>query len=152
MTKTIFELFRSFSTSSHSLSLSGDPKLYAATRRSSLCTRLISRSADFSGASKLEPTYKIVIFNPYNPRLNDTFELVFKIATDLSQSIDHVFIHVPVSSSIRFQQSLREQVRGMRIQISQTLQHLFIKQKRIRDLRINPIINRIGRRAPSKRI
>src|SRR3954452_8975106 len=107
MTKTIFVSCKSCSTSSHSRSLSGEPKLYAATRRSSLCARLISRSADFSGANKLDPTYKIVIFNPYNPRLNNSFELVFEVTTNCSQFLDHVPIHLPVSTSIRLQQSLR---------------------------------------------
>src|ERR1051326_2741088 len=118
MTKTIFASLRSFSTSRHSRSESGDPKLYAATRRSSLCTRLISRSAFLSGASKLEPTYKIVIFNPCNPRLSNAFKLVFEVATNLSQFLDHVLINVPISTPVRLQQSLRERVRRVRIQLS----------------------------------
>src|ERR1041385_5547100 len=144
MTKTIFVSSKSCSTCNHSLSLSGDPKLCAATRRSSLCTRLISRSASLSGASKLDPTYKIVIFNPYNPRLSYPFKLVLEIATNLSQFLDHRLINFPVSSSIRLQQSLRERVRRVRVQLSQTLQHSLIKQERIRHLGVNPIINRIS--------
>src|ERR1044072_6427849 len=117
MTNTIFAFFRSPSTSPHSRSESGDPKLYAATLRSSLCARLISRSADLSGASKLEPTYKIVIFNPCNLWLNDTFELVFESTTDLPQFLEHVFIYIPIPAAIRLQQPLRERMRGVRVQI-----------------------------------
>src|ERR1041385_1686092 len=96
MTKTILDCFRSSSTSRHSLSLSGDPKLYAATLRSSLCTRLISRSACLSGANKLEPTYKIVIFNLCNLWLSNSFELVFETGTDLSSFLAHYRLHIPV--------------------------------------------------------
>src|ERR1044072_3924851 len=152
MTNTIFAFFRSPSTSPHSRSESGDPKLYAATLRSSLCARLISRSACLSGASKLVPTYKIVIFNPCNPWLYNAFELVFPAVTNLSQFLEHVLVNFPVPAPVRLQQSLRERVRGVRIQISQTLQHPLIKQKRVRHFRVNPIINRIRRRAPSERV
>src|SRR6185503_1260470 len=148
MTKMILACVKSSSTSAHSRSLSGDPKLYAATLSSSLCARLISRSAFLSGASKLEPTYKIVIFNPYNPRLNYPFELVFEVTTNLSQTIDDALINLPIPAAIRLQQSLCERVRRVRVQIAQALQHLLIKQKRLRHLGVNPIINRNRRRAP----
>src|ERR1041385_2792071 len=62
MTKTMFASLRSASTSCHSRSLSGEPKLYAATRKSSLCARLSSRSAFRNGDKRLDPTYRTVIF------------------------------------------------------------------------------------------
>src|SRR6185436_17201381 len=127
MTKMMFESCKFCSTSSHSPSFKGDPKLDAATLSSSLCARLISRSAFLSGARKLEPTYKIVIFNPYNPRLNYPFELVFEVTTNLSQTIDDALINLPIPAAIRLQQSLCERVRRVRVQIAQALQHLLIK-------------------------
>src|ERR1041384_570059 len=96
MIKTTFASSRSASTSCHSRSLSGDPKLYAATRSPRLCTRLISRSAFFSGASKLDPTYKIVIFNPCYPWLNHSLQLVLETSTDLSQLFEHTLIDIPI--------------------------------------------------------
>src|ERR1044072_3662672 len=104
MTNTIFAFFRSPSTSPHARSESGDPKLYAATLSSSLCTRLISRSACLSGASKLDPTYKIVICNTRLSVFHSSFELVFQTVTDLSQFLDHVFINLPVPAPVRLQQ------------------------------------------------
>src|ERR1043166_541065 len=152
MTKTMSVSARPPSTSCHSRSLSGDPKLYAATWRSSLCARLISRSAFRSGASKLDPTYAIVIFNPCYRRLRNTFELVFKIATNLFQSLDHILINLPIPAPIRFQQTLDQRMRGVRIQISQPLEHRLIKQKRVRDFRVDPIVDRISRRTPPESI
>src|SRR6185369_11214787 len=106
MTNTTFAASRSFSTSTHSPSLSGEPKLCAATRKSRLCTRLISRSAAFSGDSKLDPTYKIVIFNPCYPWLNDSLQLILEVPTNLSQPIQHVLLNFPVPATIRLQQTL----------------------------------------------
>src|ERR1043166_5718755 len=132
MTNTTFASTRSASTSSHSRSLNGEPKLYAATRKSTLYARLISRSAFRSGASKLDPTYKIVTFNSYYPWLNNSLELVLKTAIYLSQFPKHFRIDIPVPTPIRLQQPLDQRVRRMRIQLSQTLQHRLIKQTRVR--------------------
>ena len=77
--------------------------MYAETRRSSLYARLISLSADLNGANKLDPTYRIVIFNPRLPVFHNSFELIFKVTTDFTQSINHAIIDIPITTTISFQ-------------------------------------------------
>src|ERR1041385_4357042 len=159
MTKTMFASLRSASTSCHSRSLSGEPKLYAATRKSSLCARLSSRSAFRNGDKRLEPTYRTVIFigqdlHDFQDKqdLRYTFQLVLKTAADVTQLFQHTLVNIPVSTSIRLQQPLHQRMRRVRIQIAQTLEHRLIKQKRVRDFRVDPIINCIRRRTPPESI
>src|SRR6185295_1017434 len=81
-----------------------------------------------------------------------TFELVLQTRQDVTQPFEHRLLNLPEPSSRCFKQSVNERVSRVRIERTQSVEHLLIKHVCRRDFIVDPVINSVRSRRPAKRV
>src|SRR5947199_4271775 len=76
------------------------------------------------------------------------FDGVFQLREGRAQTLDHTGLGLPESAPLGFEQARDERARRVRIQASEAFEHFGVEDERARDLRVDPVVNGVGGRAP----
>src|SRR5438552_18903123 len=90
--------------------------------------------------------------NDFDLPSRDAFQLIFQTPAYVPKLRKGRGVGFPITTPVRLQKTAYQRMGRMWIQISETVQHLFIKHKSFRHFCVDPSVNCIGSCAPTERV